>query len=72
LCLNRTESLVDEDNRNFVALSQVARPVSSGVGSLALDTIESDRKPHDDLHRIEFLRNVRNARNRSITRKHSL
>jgi hypothetical protein len=72
LSLNRTESLVDEHNRNFGAFSQVARPVSSGVGSLALDTIESDRKPHDDLHRIEFSRDVRNTGNRSITGKHSL
>jgi hypothetical protein len=72
LCLNRTESLVDEDNRNFGALSQVVRPVSSGIGSLALDTIESDRKPHDDLYRIQFSRNVRNAGHRSITSKHSL
>jgi hypothetical protein len=72
LCLNRTESLVDEDNRNFGALSQIARPVSGDVGSLALDTIESDRKPHDDLYRIAFSRNIGNAGNRSITSKHTL
>jgi hypothetical protein len=72
LCLNRAESLVDEHDRNFGALSQAARPISSHAGSLALDSVEPERKSDDDFHRFEFSRNIRDTGNRSITSKHRL